>query len=241
MRIRVGGSGGQMTGSLKRWTEDKLWRQKLRRWQKATEAALGETSPEAMRQARLNRRSHERELTTVLHAKPQGGAEWHWSPPLWQSAMPSRQLTDNRTELDPAVTLFHDSPSAQITASSTQAPLTLTTVEFEGSFLSLVLDLPQRAVEDLRLHHVFTVDPQMTLSRPLEVFVRLNIKNGPNVEQLVREIASPVTPVEFDLFYSRLNEKRVEKAWVDMIFERPSDSIIALHGITISRRRRAEL
>jgi hypothetical protein len=47
--------------------------------------------------------------------------------------------------------------------------------------------------------------------------------------------------VEFDLAYSKMNEKRVEKLWVDLIFEGPEMNQIILRDVTFSRRPRAEL
>jgi hypothetical protein len=47
--------------------------------------------------------------------------------------------------------------------------------------------------------------------------------------------------VEFDLAYSNLNEKRVERAWIDLIFENPQMSQLVLRDVTFSRRPRAAL
>jgi len=47
--------------------------------------------------------------------------------------------------------------------------------------------------------------------------------------------------VEFDLAYTKLNEKRVEKIWIDLIFENPEMSQVVLRDAYFSRRPRAEL
>ena len=47
--------------------------------------------------------------------------------------------------------------------------------------------------------------------------------------------------VEFDLAYTKVNEKRVERLWVDLIFEGPEMNQIILRDVTLSRRPRAEL
>ena len=69
--------------------------------------------------------------------------------------------------------------------------------------------------------HIFRLDTIVEVERPLELFARLNIRHGPNTEQIVREIPKweEQSTVEFDLNYSSLNEKRVEHAWLDLIFE----------------------
>ena len=114
---------------------------------------------------------------------------------------------------------------------------------FDGSYLSLVVDLPTAAVTGLRLKHLIRLDVIVEMEKPLEIFARLNIKHGPNVEQIVRELPlnEEEVMVEFDLAYARMNEKRVERMWVDLIFERPEMNQIILRDVTFSRRPRAEL
>ena len=46
--------------------------------------------------------------------------------------------------------------------------------------------------------------------------------------------------VEFDLAYSKINEKRVERAWIDLIFENPQMSQVTIRDLTMSRRPRTE-
>jgi hypothetical protein len=87
------------------------------------------------------------------------------------------------------------------------------------------------------------MDTIVELEKPLEIFARLNIKHGPNTEQIVRELPlnAEEIMVEFDLAYSNLNEKRVERAWIDLIFENPQMSQLVLRDVTFSRRPRAAL
>ena len=86
---------------------------------------------------------------------------------------------------------------------------------------------------------IHTADERLAL----EIFARLNIKHGPNTEQIVRELPlhEEDIVVEFDLAYSNLNEKRVEKVWVDLIFEGPEMNQVILRDLTFSRRPRAAL
>jgi Family of unknown function (DUF6478) len=59
----------------------------------------------------------------------------------------------------------------------------------------------------------------------------------------VRELprASDEAAVEFDLAYAKFNEKRVERAWIDLIFDRPAMNRIELRDVAFSRRIRAEM
>jgi hypothetical protein len=106
-----------------------------------------------------------------------------------------------------------------------------------------VLDLPEEAARGLRQKHLLRMDVIVEMEKPLEIFARLNIKHGPNVEQIVRELPlnEEEVMVEFDLAYSKMNEKRVERLWVDLIFEGPEMNQVILRDVTFSRRPRAEL
>jgi hypothetical protein len=115
--------------------------------------------------------------------------------------------------------------------------------KFDGSFLSLVIDLPAEAVEGLRKTHLIGMNAIVETEKPLEIFARLNIRHGPNTEQIVRELPlnQENTTVEFDLAYSKLNEKRVDRAWIDLIFEGPEMNQVTVRDLTFSRRPRAAL
>jgi hypothetical protein len=43
------------------------------------------------------------------------------------------------------------------------------------------------------------------------------------------------------LAYSIINEKRVEKAWIDLIFEGPEMNQVILRDLTFTRRPRAAM
>ena len=149
-------------------------------------------------------------------------------------------------------TIFHDCRRTELTVRQIRntreadiAPfgLRMDVFRFDGSFLSLVLDLPDEAARGLKLKHLIRLDVIVEMEKPLEIFARLNIKHGPNVEQIVRELPldEQEVMVEFDLAYTKMNEKRVEKLWVDLIFEGPEMNQVILRDVTFSRRPRAEL
>jgi hypothetical protein len=115
--------------------------------------------------------------------------------------------------------------------------------KFDGSFLSLVIDMPSGATYGLKRTHLLRMNCIVEMEKPLEIFARLNIKHGPNTEQIVRELPLDHDDimVEFDLAYSNLNEKRVEKAWIDLIFEGPEMNQVVLRDLTFTRRPRAAM
>ncbi len=114
---------------------------------------------------------------------------------------------------------------------------------FDGSFLSVVIELPPDACRGLKRNHLIRLDSIVEMEKPLEIFARLNIRHGPNTEQIVRELPlhEDEVFVEFDLAYTKLNEKRVERMWLDLIFEGPEMNQITVRDITLARFPRAEL
>ncbi|MEB8387555.1 DUF6478 family protein [Rhodobacteraceae bacterium KMM 6894] len=181
------------------------------------------------------------------------GTDWSWRPSLWCLPLPNPGLSSapSKSKLGEELTLFHDCAHSELTLRQLRntreadlAPygLRMDVFAFDGSFLSVVLDLPQGAVDGLKKHHLLRLNTIVEMEKPLEIFARLNIKHGPNTEQIVRELPlqDAEIMVEFDLAYSNLNEKRIERAWVDLIFENPQMSQVVLRDVTFSRRPRAE-
>ena len=181
-------------------------------------------------------------------------ADWAWRPELWRGPLPNPGMSavKTRSKLGTEVTLFHDCAFSELTLRQLRnlreedlAPygLRMDVFRFDGSFLSLVVDLPSDGFGGLKRTHLIRMDIIIELETKIEVFARLNIKNGPNTEQIVRELnlTQEQTFVEFDLAYSNLNERRVEGAWIDIIFEGPEMNQVVLRDLTFSRRPRAQI
>lgn len=180
--------------------------------------------------------------------------EWSYRPEIWRGPItPSgASSVSTKAKIGLEGTVFHDCRISEMTFRQVRntseqdlAPfgLRLDVFRFDGSFLSLAVNLPDDACEGLSRRHILRLDCAMDLERPIEVLARLNVKHGPNLEQVVRDIPlnGEETFVEFDLAYTKLNEKRVEKVWIDFIFEGPEMNQIYLRDLTVSRRPRAEL
>ncbi|MFD2739640.1 DUF6478 family protein [Sulfitobacter aestuarii] len=186
-------------------------------------------------------------------AKPHN-ADWAWRPALWRGplAEKGRASVPNKARLGDEITLFHDCAQSELTLRQLRnlrredlAPygLRLDVFSFDGSFLSLVVDLPESGWKGLKRNHLLRLEAIVELEKPLEIFARLNIRHGPNTEQIVRELPMEQSDmrVEFDLAYSSINEKRVEAAWIDLIFEGPQMNQVVLRDLTFSRRPRAQI
>lgn len=181
-------------------------------------------------------------------------ADWAWRPEAWRGPIqpPGLAAAESRSRFGNEVTLFHDCRISELTVRQLRntreadlAPygLRMDVFRFDGSFLSLVIDLPHEAVEGLEKRHLIRLTTVVEMEKKLEIFARLNIQHGPNTEQMVRELPleNEEVMVEFDLAYTRMNEKRVEKAWIDLIFEGPEMNQVILRDVTMTRRPRAEL
>ena len=252
--------------------EGMLHRGVLARWSWAARgAATAELS--SLRQDRARARALRHRLDEVLAvaegrlALPRvgsqsfprpGGTDWAWRPRLWRGPLASKGLAavESRTMIGEEATVFHDCRISELTLrqvrnarDSDLAPfgLRMDVFRFDGSFLSLAIDLPREACEGLRRRHLIRLDALVEMEKPLEIFARLNVRHGPNTEQIVRELplggagGSQGVFVEFDLAYSKLNERRVEAMWVDLIFEGPEMNQVTLRDLTLARHPRAEL
>lgn len=247
-----------------------LHRRSVKRWARAARKS-GEMKLAELRNLRSSARLLRSHLDSVIHvaderlALPAIGstsfpkpadADWAWRPELWRGRLPVRGMSSVQTKsmLGKEITLFHDCEFSELTLRQLRnireedlAPfgLRMDVFRFEGSFLSLVLDLPPEAVAGLRRTHLIRMDCIVEMENPIEIFARLNVRHGPNSEQIVRELPTGgkngQVMIEFDLAYSKLNEKRAEAAWVDLIFEGPEMNQVTLRDVTFSRRPRAEL
>jgi len=245
-----------------------LNRRFLRRWEQLADN-VDKMGLERLRDLRGRARLIRRQLDRVIHEaehrlalsvcgsnairKPKG-SDWVWRPDLWrgQIPVPGVSTVPGRAQICEGATVFHDCRRSELTVrqirNTREADLApfgvrMDVFRFDGSFLSMVIDLPPEAVQGLKLRHLVRLDAIIEMEKPLEIFVRLNIKHGPNVEQIVRELPlnEEEVMVEFDLAYTKMNEKRIERLWVDLIFEGPEMNQIILRDVTFARRPRADL
>ena len=245
-----------------------LHKRMLSRWARMALAAPA-MDIDSLRNARIRARAIRREMDRVIleadsrlalpaigsnaMRKPLG-TDWSWRPDLWRGpiAPPGTASVPPRALICEATTVFHDCRKSELTVRQIRntreadiAPFAfrMDVFQFDGSFLSLVIDLPEASVVGLKLRHLIRVDVSVEMEKPLEIYARLNVKHGPNLEQIVRELPldADEVMVEFDLTYSKINEKRVERMWVDLIFEGPEMNQIILRDVTFSRRPRAEV
>jgi len=183
--------------------------------------------------------------------KPQG-TEWAYRPEVWSGPVSPSGISSitSKSKIGNELVLFHDCAVSEMTLrqvrnnqESDLAPfgIQLDVFNFEGSFLSIAVEMPPHAVEGLKKEHIIRLTLIIDSERPQEMFARLNLRHGPNTEQIVRELdlSTREMYVEFDLFYTNFKETRGQSLWFDLIFESPSMNQITIRDISVIRRRRA--
>lgn len=242
-------------------------RRARRRWARAESAAqtldpdaLKDLQSEANRLAkRLNRvlRVAETRLSAPL-APPANRpsathADWSWQPDLWSARLHPSGHTDiaSGTRITPDIALFHDCTQREIVFRQTRLPtgpdhgfaLALEVLNFSGSYLSIAIDLPGEGLTGLSRHSILGLNLTLTSENSLDVYARLNLQHGPNTDRVVAKIEPDARTkmVEFDLASTRLDETRLTRGWLDLIFEAPSMNRITLASVSLSRHPRAEI
>ena len=180
--------------------------------------------------------------------------DWAVRPDVWVNSMRPRGIVSfaSAQKLPGDITVFHDANIADISLRQDPAPASLNgplfglvfeIYRFDGSFVSLVQDLPKSALVGLTRNHYIAVSLHMAFDQPIECYARLNVQHGPNTEQLVRqiEVKDETATAEFDLAYSNINEKRLDRAWLDLIIEGPSMTQIAIWDMVLLRALRADV
>ncbi len=109
------------------------------------------------------------------------GADWAWRPNLWRGPISPAGIAaaENRDRLGDEITLFHDCKVSELTLRQMRntrdkdlAPygLRMDVFRFDGSFLSLVLDLPESGLRGLRRTHLLRLNMEVEVEKPLEIF-----------------------------------------------------------------------
>lgn len=242
--------------------------QDLQQWEQRA-SHLADLKPEALRDLRNHARKLSRVLARVMSgadrrlAVAEGktgtvrrhpNADWSYRPEVWTTLIqPRGHVSVKRgTRLGHELAVFHDCTLEELTLQQIRNSrkeviatfgLQMDVFEFGGTFLSFALDLPGSVLDGLSSRHIVSVEADLEMEHPIEIFVRLNIQHGPNTEQVVRQIkeVEDTAAAEFDLGYTDLSGKKADKVWLDFIFEGPSMNQITIFDLALTRRPRASL
>lgn len=254
------------------WLSRRIRARAARQWQGLLDRAQRRDSP-VPRDMRDEARDLQQILTRYLHTTQTrslgasdslarmelpAGTDWRWRPEILRArnAIPALVAPPSGRWLSDEVALFHDCPKRALilrqarnrrATDLSDYALALEVMGFEGSFLSFSLGFPAQALEGLGGHHVVRLESTLQSERPITVYARLNIQQGPNTEKILRQMGDPIEGancnrvVEFDLGYADMSQRSVEKVWLDVIFEAPFMNAVALRDVILSRHARAQI
>lgn len=182
------------------------------------------------------------------------GTDWAWRPTVWRTRLdvPGHAPVPDKTRIGTDIGVFHDCAQPQIILRQNRNKrdsdvaaysLALEVFHFDGSYLSLVVDLPAAACAGLQKQHIVQLSAWVDAERPVEILARLNVRNGPNTEQILLPLPQQdgQAIVAFDLAYTQLNETRAERMWIDLMVQNPAMNRITLSDLTLCRYLRAQL
>lgn len=182
------------------------------------------------------------------------GTDLRWRPDFLSQPISPAEMIDPESGqgLGQDAALWHDGSAgglrlSQLAGRAALAPygLGFELAAFNGSYLSLSVDLPPEALANLLQAHILRLETALRLQAPLRVYARLNIRHGPNTDEILRDLPvltpdpSGLQVVEFDLAVTDINVRRLEKIWLDLIFEHPATNVMALEEMILSRHLRA--
>ncbi len=172
--------------------------------------------------------------------------QWGYTPALWQHNFDSETVGNilTGTEIAPRVTLHHDAESVdmRIAPVENSAALSFDIREFSGGFLSLAFGFPESDAKAIQRHDLIRIAIQSEAAEQFKAYARLNLKHGPNNEQIVRMIDIGQDGfAEFDIFYTEFEPTRASDAWIDLIINEPQGKSFTLKQVVILRRVRATL
>lgn len=225
------------------------------RYLRAEASAFRRDLDEFLRLSATRVRASRAEL--AAHPLP-AGTDWRWRPELLNDKVRPQALVGPQSgaELTEGSAVWHDCGArALIVRQVLNTDVTdlaafglrVETFGFTGSFLSLAIDLPTAVLNGLSLNHIIRLEVVLQAERAQTVFARLNISNGPNTEEILRQLgeighgAAQTHVVEFDLALTQMNEDRLEKVWLDLIFEKPAMNAATIREMVFSRHLRANV
>ena len=194
-----------------------------------------------------------RPKSNVSSLKEMLNADWAWRPDIWRGRADMRGAASvgSGDYFGGSIKVFHDCPLSENalrqvpnTGQADLAPfgLRMDVMGFEGSFMSLVVDIPDDGLAGLTRQNLIRLMVDVDAESPAPAYARLNIKNGPNTAQMVQNMSEGSgNEAEFDLGYLDFNEAQVENAWVELIFNDVRFNQVIVRDFVLCRRQRAEL
>lgn len=209
----------------------------------------------AFRQLTLRRRAEldriamkvEARLTRADEAEaPTSDAEWTYRPDIFTLPQDQTIWTNPASGLKPGdgLSVYHDSDGGAFTlaqrpargkGNSLRYELFFESYEFRGSYLSLVMGVPDH-VRRPKAGEVLAVEIDLAASRHVKAFMRLNMKATQTSDVLHADgtIGEGRARFEFDMSFAAFEPTDQDQLWLDIIFDRPRMVEMSIRDLTLS-------
>lgn len=137
---------------------------------------------------------------------------------------------ESGTELAPGLKLFHDAERAAFSwrqrpiAGGGHYGLSFTVYEFDGAFLSLVVEVPDDDLPIIAAHRTLQLSFSVAATRPLTLYARLNFQR--DADHTALHDAMIVRDGSYTACFEQLTDEaelRVgTSVWADLIFAKPA-------------------
>lgn len=142
------------------------------------------------------------------------------------------------------ISVYHDSDGgafafsqrpARVDGSSLRFELFFESYEFQGSYLSLALSIPDH-LRRPKVGEVLAARLDALASRRVKTFLRLNMKSvdASDVLHADGQIGDGAARFEFDMSFAAFEPGEKDQIWLDIIFDRPRMVELSVRGLTIS-------
>ena len=245
---------------------DRLMARRMSRWLDRLGAGAEEADPLDLRVQRQTLRRLLRQGQDVLerlddealeaqqNVVVRAGSDWVWRPRLWMAPLNASDsvLSGGVLRLGNDLAVFTDAGNNQVAARQTRnlsggdATLFGLKVEvfgFSGSYVSVVLDLPPSVARGLTPKHILSAAFTMSAEADVQCFAVLNLESGPNKERLVEGFRPSERQLEigFDLGKTNFDPNRLDRLWLEVIFEPQGMNCVWLRDMSLHRSLRREI
>ena len=177
------------------------------------------------------------------------GSLWGWRPEAWRTRLAAPAAPASGTSVAADMVLFHDGDSAALVLDQAagQGPpphgVGIAATGFRGSFLSLAITLPGAGHRAIARDQLLRCDVEIAGDAAAQIYARLNVQNGPDRVEAIRHVptARGSLAVTFDLACMDFSPVRVERIWLDLIFNDLGTGRVLIGDLLLSRQRRAAL
>ena len=141
------------------------------------------------------------------------------------------------TEIADSITLFHDAAAGAFACTVGSGPwIRLTAYRFEGSYLSLAMNLRKSDLRRVRPGTDLLFGLNAAATRPMTVYTRLNLRSAERTETLYETVVLHERrhDLRFALDGIRLPYGRIAGGWLDLIFSEPAMREVDIRGMEVS-------